>query len=242
MYRSYGPWRRFGAATVVLAALSASTACSGGSTAATSASNPVAPGAVAAPSVPPPSTVSDPAALAARAKAIAATKALHSYAFRATQRISGGARPQVTVLSGRAVRNGGVTYTLTVGGTSQQVVKVGGRTFLRRPPGRWKALAKPTPTVDPISTLLPLLQQLTRASLTGNHLSGAIPANALASGAAPGVLAPVTFILNPAHQVTSIGLHATVKAGAQSLVLDAVTAFSGFNRAPAIRAPGTIKA
>lgn len=231
---------RTAAATVALTAVAA---CSGGS------STPATGGpASASPFAGSSATAAvNVAALAAVAKAEAVTKALHSYSFRASQRLSGGAKVQQTVLTGRAIRPGSVAYDLTVGGKAQQVIKVGGRTYVRVPPAGWKALAKPGPTVDPIASLLPLLSNLTQPALTGRALSGAVPAGVLSqaglapAGAAPSASTPIRFALDPEGHVTSVTLRLSLKAGSQTLVLDETTSYAQFNRVAPIKAPGTVK-
>lgn len=205
--------------------------------------------AKAAPAAPQTAPVvsTDAAALAALARATATTRALRSYAFRATQRLSGGARTQVTSLTGHALRPGAISYQLAVGGTLQQVIKLAGRTYVRIPPAGWKALAKPGPTVDPLASLLPLLASVTQPTLTGRHLTGQVAASSLSraglapAGAAPNASTPVSFSLDVAGHVTAVQLQITVKAGTQTLVLSEATSFSQFNTAPAIRAPGSVR-
>lgn len=231
-------WRRFGAATAVCAVLVGAAGCAG------SSNDRGVPRSSAAASASP--VLDDPAAVAAISRAVAASKALRSYAFRSEQILRGGPREQRTVLVGRAVRPSSVVYTLTGGATSQQVVRVGGRTYLRVPPAGWKALKKALPTVDPIATLLPLLSDLQAPRLTGSVLTGKVSAAALSKarlapgGAAPTGLTPVTLGLDSAGRVVSVALTLTVQAGATRLQLDGTTRFSGFNAAPAIRPPGVI--
>lgn len=229
-----------------LSVLTLLTGCSGSSPAAKGLASPnptSTTGGVNAPAGP----TSDSAAVAARSKAEQVTKALHSYSFRATQRLAGGAKPQQTILTGRAIRPGAVSYDVSVEGKQQLVIKVGGRTFVRVPPAAWKALAKPGPTVDPVASLLPLLTGLTHPTLTGPTLRGTVASSVLtAAGLAPTggtSTAPctVTFTLDAADHVMSVALSLKVKAGTQTLTLDEVTVFSEFNTAPAINAPGIVK-
>jgi hypothetical protein len=237
--------RRCLGTAAVAVALIAVTACSGGG----STAKPDHPTTAAPSSAPTKAAAAapDPAALAALGKAESLTKALHSYAFRASQQLSGGAKVQQTVLTGRAIRPGAVSYDLSVGGKHQQVIKVGGHTFVRVPPGAWKALSKPGPTVDPIASLLPLLANLSEPALSGLALTGKVPATVLSkaglapAGAAPSAATPVRFALDAAGHVTAVTLRLTVKAGTQTLVLDEITSFTQFNKVAAIKAPGTIK-
>ena len=234
------------AATITVASLALLAGCSSG------------PGKATALQASPGSRVSLPAssgpvpdlgAMAAVGKAITATKALRSYAFHASQQLTGGAGAQQTVLIGKVIRPGSVSYTLTVGGQTQQVINLAGRTYLRRPPGSWKALANPKSAVDPVASLLPLLTALAQPTLVGNVLRGTVPANVLtASGLAPagttdrtGIAnTPVTFTLDGAGQVTDLALRIVVKAGAKTLTVQQATSFSLFDAVPAIVAPGRI--
>jgi hypothetical protein len=220
-------WRRLGVATAVVLGLLAGTAgCSGNKDTNT-------PAAVA----------SDPAGEAALAKAVTATAALRSYAFRATQTIRGGAAPQTTVVAGRAVRPASLSYTVTVGRTSQEVVKIGRVVYVRIPPATWKQLVKPTVTVDPVASLTALLEAAQSPRLSGTTLTMEVPAAALSkaqlapTGAAPGAATPVTLALDAAGRVMSVSIVMTVKAGAKTLTVEEATLFSSFGSVPAITKP-----
>lgn len=220
-------WRRSGAATAVVLGLVVGTAgCSG------NGGSP-RPAAVA----------SDPAGVAALAKAVSATAALRSYAFQASQTITGGASPQATTVTGRAVRPSSLAYTVTVGRASQQVVKIGRIVYVRIPPAGWKQLTKPTATVDPVATLLALLAAGRSPQLSGSVLTMEVPAAALSkaqlapTGAAPGSATPVTLALDKAGRVTSVSIVMTVKAGARTLKVEEATLFTSFGSVPAITKP-----
>ena len=234
-------WRRFGAVTAAVVALTVgAVGCSGGSSKPLATTHPSS-------SPPQPAATADPAAAVALTRAVAMTKALRSYAFEATQRLTGAERPQFTSLSGRALRPAAISYDLRVGGKHQQVITLGGRTFVRQPPAPWTVLAKPGATVDPLASLLPLLTGLTAPTLTGHRLSGRVPARVLTQArlappsTASDASTPVTFGLDPTGHIISVTLRVTVRAGAKTLVLDEATTFSLFNRAPAIKAPGMVK-
>lgn len=226
MTTSSSRWRRLGAATVVVASLAGTAACSGGG------STPKA----AAPSV-------DPAATAALAEAVRQTGAVPSYAFQATQRISGGTAPQVTVVKGRAVRPASSAYTVTVGTKVQEVVKIGPTVYVRIPPATWQRLSKPTATVDPLASLQALLAGAQSARLSGSTLTAQVPAAALAAaqlaptGATPGASAPVTFTLDASGRVASVRLALTALAGATTLSVDETTEFSSFGAVPPVVKP-----
>jgi hypothetical protein len=239
----YPRWRRLGAATAAFLAVPTLAACSTSATKAQPTNTSTAPST--SPTTPAPTA--DPAAAAALAKALTQTKALRSYAFTATQTLRGGAQQQVTSLTGRAVRPAAIAYQLNVGGKVQQVIKVSGRTYLRVPPSAWKVLAKPSATVDPLASLLPLLTNLTNPALQGSNLSGTVSGTVLsqaklAPGGASGTgTSPVAFTLDKTGHVLSVRLKLTVRAGEKTLTLDEVTTYSALNRAPAITAPGTVK-
>lgn len=187
--------------------------------------------------------VSDPAAVAALAKAKAATGALRTYAFRATQKITGGAAPQVTVVAGRAVRPSSLAYTVTVGAKVQQVVKIGPTVYVRIPPGAWNKLVKPTATVDPLASLQALLTAAQSPRLHGSALTAQVPAAALSaaqlapSGATPGSSAPVTFALDATGRVASVTLTLTAKAGATTLSVRETTVFTSFGKVAPVTKP-----
>jgi hypothetical protein len=189
----------------------------------------------------------DPAGAKAVARAVVATKAIRSYGFRAQQLLVGGTTPQRTALAGRAIRPSSIVYTVTVGKATQQVVRVGGRTYLRVPPAPWKALAKAGPAVDPVASLLTLLNHLQQPHLQGSLLTGAVPASALSEahlappGASAGAAAPAEFRLDAHGRASSVALKLSFQAGARRLELSETTSFYGFNSAPAIKPPGVIK-
>ena len=230
-------WQRFGAASAALIVLAG---CSNSSQHANQANHA---GRSASPST---SAVEDPAGRAATARAIAAMKAVRSYRFTAVQRLTG-PQTQTTVLTGTAIRPASISYSITVGASVQQVIKIGRTTFVRVPPARWKALAKPTPLADPLASLLPVLEALQKPILSGRVLTGEVSAEALSqarlapAGAHAGAVTPVRLTLDPAGRVTSVALRLTVKAGSRTVVVDESTQFGAFGHVRPIKAPGIIK-
>lgn len=237
MHTSNGRRRR---ASVVAAALllSAAAACSHGRT-----STPSTAPAGTAQRTPSAATTSDPAAAQAITRAQALTRALHSYAFQAIQQISGGNHPQQTTLRGRIIRPGAVAYDLTVDAAVQQVIKTGGHTYLRTPGHVWAALPKAAPTVDPVSSLLPLLEHLSNARLSGHTLSGTVTGDILSQahlapkGGSANQASAVQLTLDTAGHITSVTFRLTIKAGAQTLTLNEAAGYSQFNAVPPIKAP-----
>ncbi|GAC1607515.1 MAG: hypothetical protein NVS3B26_01130 [Mycobacteriales bacterium] len=184
--------------------------------------------------------------MAALARAVQVTTGLRSYAFRAAQELTGGTRAQSTVLTGQAVRPASISYQLALGGRTQQVITVGGRTYLRVPPGSWKALARPGATVDPLASLLALLHALSAPSMTGHSLPGQVPAAVLSqaglapAGAAANTSTPVTLALDGESRVTAVSLRLPIDAGGHQLLLAESTVFSRFNAVLPIRPPGAV--
>lgn len=234
---SCSQWRRFGAVTSAFLLLALLAGCSGSPAKPTSSPTGTTPTATAlgAPKA--------PTATQVAAQALAATRAIRSYLFRASQTLTGGPHPRATTISGRAVRPSSVSYTLVSGSRSQSVVKIGRRLYRRVPPGGWKLIATPTPSVDPLRSLLTLLPGIRHATLTGRTLSGDVPAQVLIlAGLAPvggsaGAAAPVTISLDAAGRVASLRLVVTIAAKGHRLLLTETTAFSGFNIGPQIKAP-----
>ncbi len=234
--------RRFGVATAVLCPVLGLAACSGAGARHTAAPMPSA-------SASTPTTKSatapvvDRAAATALAGAIAASRRLRSYNFRSSQKLTGGSREQVSGITGRAVRPSSLAYVLRTGASSQEIIKIGQRTYLRVPPAPYKVLAKATAAVDPLASLLTLLGSVRDPHLAGSSLTGNVPATDLAkaklapAGAASGATVPVTFTLDAARHVSSLNLAFSVQAGSKTLVLVESTAFSGFDQAPAIKVP-----
>lgn len=236
-------WRRARAATAVACALigtAALTGCSGSGHATATPSTPTT--AV--------TTAADPtltAATRAAGTALALTRRLRAYSFDSVQTLSGGQQPQRTELRGRAIRPASITYDLIVGGKTQQVIRLGGRSYLRVPPATWKLLAKPGPSVDPLTSLIGLLGHFTPQSRNGHTLRGTVAGSVLvASGLAPAgsrsaAMTPVSFTLDATGHVTGLALVLELRAGTLTLHLTETVRYGAFNRVAPIRAPGKVR-
>src|SRR5437660_292833 len=75
-----------------------------------------------------------------------------SYRFDAVETVAA-KTPVTSHVSGAVVRNSGVSYLLTAGHTTTQVLRVKGATYVRKPPGKWAKLQKPRPVADPTTSL-----------------------------------------------------------------------------------------
>jgi hypothetical protein len=229
------------------AACLALTACSGS---AGSAAHPSAAATAASPtaSAVPTAPVGTAEAAAALRRAVRVTASVRSYRFAAEQTVTGGPAPQVTRLTGRAIRPAALTYTLLSGGRTQQIVRVGGVTYRRVVPGRYKRLVKATPPVDPLHSLVGILNRV--ASVTsaptagGTDFTGSLSGQAAAAAGlvgnakpAPGLTIPVKVRADRLGRITRLELTEPLQAGARRLLLRQVTTYGGFNAQPAIARP-----
>lgn len=181
----------------------------------------------------------DPRAEAARVRALAATKALRSYAFSSVASV-GGDRTSVT---GKATLPSDVTYVLTKGKSKQQVVRVAGTTYLRSLPGSWQRLRQAQKAGSPLAGLLSALNSAEALTLdaSGRHLAGTIaPARAASAGLVKARLSTpvtVTFVLDGAGRVSAFDLRTDVHTAARTVPLTEHTSYDRFNRTPKVTAP-----
>lgn len=242
-------FRRRRGLTVAATALVLTGACSGSGsgTAAGPASTPVAASPTGGRTAAAGSTAAADAA-AALGRAIRATSAVRSYRFSAEQTVTGGPAARTTRLNGRAIRPSSLTYVLSTGGRTQQIVRLGPVTYRRVPPGPYRRLVKATPLTDPIVSVTAIMRRLTKVTSTpsslGTGFTGSLSgADATASGlvgnaaAAPGLAIPVQVRVDRQGRVTRLELSAPLQAGASRLLLRQVTTYGGFNRQPPITRP-----
>lgn len=186
----------------------------------------------------------DPGARTALLRVAAATRALKSYAFTSSQT----AGTTVTRLSGRAVRPGTLTYSLTDAGRTEQIVRINAVTFRRVPPAGYRRLVRSQAQVDPLSSLVKVLTALKDVSRstgpTGTTFRGTLDgatasAIGLVSGATPtpGVVVPVVLIADANARVTRFTADVPLRVAGNPVRLQMVTTFTGFNKQPAIKAP-----
>jgi hypothetical protein len=188
------------------------------------------------------------AAAAALRRAVVATKAVRSYRFAAEQTVTGGPTPQVTRLTGRAIRPSALTYTLVAGTSTQQVVRLGSVTYRRVPPAPYKRLVKPTPVVDPLASVIAVLTRVGDVAMTpsslGTDFTASLPGEAAAQAGlvgnaqpAPGLTIPVRVRADRRGRVTRLELVEPLQAGSRRLVLRQITTYGGFDGQPAIARP-----
>lgn len=186
---------------------------------------------------------SEPAAVRLLTRAETATRALHSYAFTATETVASVGRA-TSRLTGRFVRGQGIAYDLVTGSRHTQVVRVARGTYVRAVPGRWARLAHARPVADPTASLLAVLH-----GLTGLHWSpapsddtvvqGRLPAPAATRAGIPtdGRPADVTVTADARGRVTAVTVSTSVAVGARSVTVTLLTRYTGFDRGPAVRPP-----
>jgi hypothetical protein len=223
------------------------TACSGSSGAANGPS-PTAPAPGGSPSADPAAPAGTADAAAALRRALRVTKSVRSYRFGAEQTVIGGPAPQVTRLTGRAIRPASLTYTLRSGGTTQQIVRLGTVTYRRVPPGRYKRLVKATPPVDPLGSIVAVLSRVSNVTsapeAAGTDFSASLSGQAAADAGlvgnahpAAGLTIPVKVRADRLGRITRLELSEPLQAGSHRLLLRQITTYGGFNAQPPIARP-----
>lgn len=183
----------------------------------------------------------DAAASAARDKALAAMKAVTSYAFNSTEVLGS----DTTLITGRVVLPTSLDYVVSKGSSQQEVVRVNGATYVRDMPGTFKKLANPGKDPSPLAGLLAALQGAANLTVdsSGTHLTGSMTvAQATAAGlisqaSSSTAMIPVTFTLDSTGRVTEFGLSATLSIGGKQVTLTEDTTYSAFGKVPPVKAP-----
>jgi len=199
-------------------------------------STPAATSPVASPSGTPSSSAQAAALLAKAATTLSADS---SYRFDAVETIAV-KTPVTTHVSGAVVRNTGVSYALTAGKTTTQVLRIKGATYVRRPPGKWAKLQKPRPVADPTTSLAAILHGLTGVeTVNATTVAGTLPPAAAKSAGIPTGTQPaqVTVTVDGAGHVTRVTVHTTTQAGSTPVAVTLVTSYSAFDRVPALHRP-----
>jgi hypothetical protein len=145
-----------------------------------------------------------------------------------------------THVSGAVVRNSGVSYALTVGHTTTQVVRIKGATYVRKLPGKWAKLQHPRPVADPTTSLAAILHGLTGVeSVNATTVAGTLPPAAAKSAGIPTGTEPaqVTITIDAAGHVTRVTVHTSTQAGTTPVAVTLVTSYSAFDRVPALHRP-----
>jgi hypothetical protein len=221
---------------LVLATLCAAVACSSGAKTAAAPTSPTSPSPVS-------SATTDTRVAQVLAKAESTLAADASYRFDATETVAA-KTPVTTRLVGAVVRRQGVSYTLTVGRTSTQVVRVKAATYVRKVPGKWSRLHTPRKVADPTASLIAVLRGLAGGSIASSTAQATTVAGTLSASAAKAAGIPagtepaqVTVGVDAAGHVTRLTVHTSTQAGTTSVAVTLVTSYSAFGRVPALRRP-----
>ena len=185
--------------------------------------------------------------MAVLTRAKAALGAERSFRFDAVETVTA-STPSTTHVAGAVVRDQGVTYTLTVGHTTTQVVRIKSATYVRKVPGKWARLTKPRPVADPSGTLRAILDGLAEGSVTARStsapgattsLAGTLTDAAAKSAGIPTGAQPAQVIVDVdgAGHVTRVTVHTVTQAGTSAVTVTLITSYSAFDRVPALRAP-----
>ena len=188
-----------------------------------------------------PSSSADPRAAAVLAKANATLTSQQSFRFDATETVTANSS-STTHVFGAVVRGQGVAYTLTVGRTTTQVVRIKSATYVRKVPGRWARLAKPRPVADPTGSLTAILTGLRDGRLsatTPTTIAGTLDAAAAKSAGLPASAQPaqVTVTVDRDGHVSGVTVHTVTQAGTGTVTVTLITTYTAFDRVPALRAP-----
>jgi hypothetical protein len=174
------------------------------------------------------------------AKAGATLSAEHSFRFNAIETVAT-TKTSTTHVAGAVVRDQGVAYTLTVGHTTTQVVRIKTATYVRKVPGRWAKLTKPRPVAEPVGTLAAILTGLTDARVSGptSTVAGTLSATAAKAADIPtsSQLPQVTVTVDAAGHVSGVTVHTVTQAGTVAVTVTLVTSYTAFDQVPALRAP-----
>ncbi|MDP3714118.1 MAG: hypothetical protein Q8R60_16725 [Mycobacteriales bacterium] len=185
------------------------------------------------------------------ADARAQAAALSSFAFRSVTELPGKTALQRTVIDGRAAVPDRVAYTVTIGGTKADVVRIADKGYSRTlPNGRW---APETGTAKAAVPAVVLQRVLAAADdpvdkgdvvfdgRTGRMVEVTLTAEEVRTtgllDAQGGSDVPVTLALDPQGRVLRLAVELPLQAGATQGVLRQVTTYGSFGTAPEITAP-----
>jgi hypothetical protein len=165
-----------------------------------------------------------------------------SYRFEATEVVL--ARTAVTThLSGAVVRGQGLSYTISVGKSTTQVVRLPQATYVRKLPGKWQKTKRPSATADPSRTLAVVLSGLTgatqRAAEPAVVIGGVLPAATAKTAGIPAtaVGAQVTVTLDRALHVVQLTVHTATSAGRVTVPVTLTIAYRDFDAVPRLTPP-----
>ena len=176
--------------------------------------------------------------------------ALTSFAFRSVTELPGPTALQRTTIDGRAVVPDRLAYSVKVGATQAEVIRIAGKGYSRTlPGGSWSADPATTTSAAPAVVLQQVLAAadtpLDKGDVTFDGRNGRLLEVTLTADevrttglldAKGGSDVAVTLALDPQGRVLRLAVEIPVQ-GATTGVLRQVTTYGSFGTAPAIEAP-----
>jgi hypothetical protein len=192
-----------------------------------------------------------PTAATRLADARSQAQQLTSFAFRSVTELPGKDALQRTVVDGRAAVPDRVAYTVTVGQTQAEVVRIAGQGWTRTlPGGAWgaekAAATSPAPAVVLQRVLTAADSPVDKGDVTFDGRRGRLVEVSLTADevrstglldAQGGSVVPVTLALDADGRVLRLAVELPVQGGATSGVLRQVTTYGSFGSAAAIEPP-----
>ena len=166
---------------------------------------------------------------------------VRSYSFTADEQVVA-ASTQRTHLAGSLVRGQGLTYRLTVGHKTTQVVRLRTATYVRVVPRRWSRLRHPRRLLNPTASLLQILRGLQPLRIASSHAVTAVhgvlpPAAARASGLPADKAADVTVTMDGRGRVVVLDVRTSARVSGHDVKVWLRTAYSDFGHVARIRRP-----
>jgi len=166
---------------------------------------------------------------------------VRSYRFVADEQIMATTRLR-THVAGSLVRGQGISYRVTVGKRTTQVVRLRTATYVRTVPHRWARLLHPHRLVNPTATLQQILHDLRPTGLATSHgitaVHGVLTAAAARAAGLPATRpAEVTVTIDPHGRVIAVEVGTTTRAAGHDVTVRLRTAYDGFDKVSRIRKP-----
>ena len=183
----------------------------------------------------------DTAAEKVVAAAARAMRSVSSYRFSADEELTAGTTSS-TRLVGAVVREAAITYRLTVGAHTTDVVRLRSATYVRVPPRGWSRLSRRGRVVDPTTGLTQILTALRPDAAAHLHgltsVHGTLPAAAARRAGLPASRPADVLVTIDAHgHVIELDVRSTTRAAGRDVTVRLRTSYSGFGQVRSIRRP-----
>ncbi|HET7310228.1 MAG TPA: hypothetical protein VFJ17_02765 [Mycobacteriales bacterium] len=168
-------------------------------------------------------------------------RSVRSYRFAVDERLVA-ASASHSRLVGSVVRGQGLTYRLSVGSKTTEVVRLRSATYVRVVPHRWSRLFRPHLLADPTASLFQILNAMVPVALAhSNHIlavNGPLPVTAARAAGLPATKpAEVTVTMDGRGRVIALDVATTTQASGRDVKVSLRAAYSGFGQVPRIRKP-----